>query len=216
MDNYKSNPKADKVAKALRLTFVAAIALLAAGGGISSVSASTSRTLTLVGYIVFTVELAALLAMEVYFFNKRWNLLPSSSSKVCVMTTIAIEKVTRQKNVLLTSECLGRYWQGRSLLSRFSPSEQSTACWKSRCRPTSTISGVRWQETSLRLHSWLSFPNILPSPCGCMWAIQSRRVERKAGLVRPAMLVSRRSRGPTKCRAEARKQQVGFSSAFHN
>ncbi|KAJ3497550.1 hypothetical protein NLG97_g1811 [Lecanicillium saksenae] len=79
-DNHASNPTYEKLAKLLRITFVAAILLLAAGGGTSAVSARVSRSLTLAGYVVFAVELALLTGMQVLFFQRRDRdaLLPSS------------------------------------------------------------------------------------------------------------------------------------------
>lgn len=70
----------------MRLCIFVAIALLAAGGGVSSIGTSsamnTSRTLTLVGYIVFAVMLVVLIAMMAFFWRKKHTLLPSSQA-VC-------------------------------------------------------------------------------------------------------------------------------------
>lgn len=78
MDNYSHSPHSNRIGKGLRLSFVVAIALLAAGGGLSSVNKSVSRILSLVGYIVFAVVLAILIAMELYFLRKRSELIPTS------------------------------------------------------------------------------------------------------------------------------------------
>lgn len=77
-DNHAANPTYEKLAKVLRLTFVAAILLLAAGGGTASASAHISRALTLAGYVVFAVELLLLVAMQAWFFARRRELLRSS------------------------------------------------------------------------------------------------------------------------------------------
>ncbi|KAJ6780935.1 hypothetical protein PWT90_09183 [Aphanocladium album] len=77
-DNHASKPTYEKLGKLLRLTFIAAILLLAAGGGTASVSARVSRALTLAGYVVFAVELALLTGVQVWFLQSRDALLPSS------------------------------------------------------------------------------------------------------------------------------------------
>lgn len=77
-DNHASKPSYDKLAKGLRLTFLAAVMLLAAGGGTASVSASTSRALTLAGYVVFALELVLLTAMQAFLLTRGGGLLPSS------------------------------------------------------------------------------------------------------------------------------------------
>ncbi|KAJ4144521.1 hypothetical protein LMH87_003402 [Akanthomyces muscarius] len=86
-DNHASKPSYDKLAKGLRLTFLAAILLLAAGGGTASVSASTSRALTLAGYVVFALELVLLTAMQAFLLTCG-RLLPSSR-RVLVATLAA-------------------------------------------------------------------------------------------------------------------------------
>lgn len=78
MDNYSHNPTSTKIAKLLRIAFIAAVILFAAGGGVSSFNLSLSRILTLVGYVVFAVVLVVLISMQVYFFGKRLSLTESS------------------------------------------------------------------------------------------------------------------------------------------
>lgn len=78
MDNYSHNPSSTKIAKLLRLSFLAAVILFAAGGGVSSFNLSLSRILTLIGYVVFAVVLFVLIGMQVYFFRKRSTLTTSS------------------------------------------------------------------------------------------------------------------------------------------
>lgn len=78
MDNYSHNPNSAKIAKVLRIAFTAAAILLAAGGGLSSTNRSISKILSLVGYVLFAVVLATLIAMQVYFFQKKSTLLPAS------------------------------------------------------------------------------------------------------------------------------------------
>lgn len=77
-DNHASNPTYERIAKILRLTFVAAIVLLAAGGGTASVDTHVSRGLTLAGYVVFAVELVLLTGMQLHFFPARATLHASS------------------------------------------------------------------------------------------------------------------------------------------
>ncbi|XWW94857.1 hypothetical protein V2A60_002806 [Cordyceps javanica] len=74
-DNHADKPTYHHLAKVLRLTFVAAILLLAAGGGTASVSARLSRALTLAGYVVLAAELVLLTGVQV-----RWWWFSSSSS----------------------------------------------------------------------------------------------------------------------------------------
>ncbi|KAK5996843.1 hypothetical protein PT974_02188 [Cladobotryum mycophilum] len=82
MDNYSSNPRANKMASLIRAGTLVAICLLAAGGGVSSIgtesSQNLSRSLTLAGYIVLAAVLAILIGMALFFWRKRWTLLPSS------------------------------------------------------------------------------------------------------------------------------------------
>lgn len=82
MDNYQNNPRADRIAGLLRFGFIIAVGLLAAGGGVSSIGTKSamnlSRALTLGGYVLFAAVLAVLIAMELFFWKKRWTLLPSS------------------------------------------------------------------------------------------------------------------------------------------
>lgn len=78
MDNYSHNPNSAKVAKLLRIAFTAAAILLAAGGGLSSTNRSISKILSLVGYVLFAVVLATLIAMQFYFLKKKSTLLPAS------------------------------------------------------------------------------------------------------------------------------------------
>ncbi|KAK1246508.1 hypothetical protein MKX08_000310 [Trichoderma sp. CBMAI-0020] len=83
-DNYSSNPRANKIGKILRFCIFVAIGLLSAGGGVSSIGTpsamKTSRTLSLVGYILFAVILGVLIAMMSYFWRKKHTLLPSSQA----------------------------------------------------------------------------------------------------------------------------------------
>ena len=78
LDNYSHNPWSDRIALGLRLALVVAIGLISAGGGLYSSDRSTARVLSLVGYIIFSVMLAILVAMELYFFMKRSELIPTS------------------------------------------------------------------------------------------------------------------------------------------
>ena len=78
MDNYSHNPHSSRIAKGIRLSFVVAIALLVSGGALGSSNQNTARILSLVGYIVFAVVLAILIAMELWFLRKRAELIPSS------------------------------------------------------------------------------------------------------------------------------------------
>ncbi|ATY64473.1 hypothetical protein A9K55_004649 [Cordyceps militaris] len=87
-DNHAAKPAYEKLAKGLRLTFVAAIVLLAAGGGTASASASVSRGLTLAGYVVFALELVLLTAVQAWFWHRSHALLPSSR-RVLVATLAA-------------------------------------------------------------------------------------------------------------------------------
>ncbi|KAM0246893.1 hypothetical protein ACHAQJ_010051 [Trichoderma viride] len=84
LDNYSSNPQANKIGTVLRLCIIVAIGLLAAGGGVSSAGTSsamnTSRTLTLVGYIVFAVVHVVLISIMLFFWKKKHTLLPSSQT----------------------------------------------------------------------------------------------------------------------------------------
>ncbi|KAL7955787.1 hypothetical protein V8C34DRAFT_290715 [Trichoderma compactum] len=84
LDNYSSNPRANKFGVIMRLCIFVAIGLLSAGGGVSSIGTpsamNTSRTLTLVGYIVFAVMLAVLISIMAFFWRKKHTLLPSSQT----------------------------------------------------------------------------------------------------------------------------------------
>ncbi|KAL6907247.1 hypothetical protein GGI43DRAFT_256832 [Trichoderma evansii] len=84
IDNYSSNPRANKIGTILRLCIFIAIGLLASGGGVSSIGTpsamNTSRTLTLVGYVVFAVVLVVLISMMSFFWRKKHTLLPSSQT----------------------------------------------------------------------------------------------------------------------------------------
>ncbi|RFU74339.1 hypothetical protein TARUN_7966 [Trichoderma arundinaceum] len=77
-----SNPRANKIGTILRLCIFVAIGLLAAGGGVSSSGTpsamNTSRTLTLIGYIVFAVVHVVLISIMLFFWRKKHTLLPSS------------------------------------------------------------------------------------------------------------------------------------------
>lgn len=81
LDNFGDGPFTHRITVALRLTFVGAIALLGAGGGIGGVDDAglrhTGHILTLVGYVVFAAELAVLTAMQVYYFTRKSSLVPS-------------------------------------------------------------------------------------------------------------------------------------------
>ena len=77
-DNYSQHPQSHKIVKLLRLSFGLAVGCLAAGGGVLSVSIDLARILSLVGYIIFAVVLAVLIAMEMYFFTRRHDLIESS------------------------------------------------------------------------------------------------------------------------------------------
>lgn len=80
-DNFGDGPFTHRINIALRLTTTAAVGLLSSGGGLSSQTDNdlrhTGHILTLVGYIVFIVELAVLTAMQVYYHTRRTTLLPS-------------------------------------------------------------------------------------------------------------------------------------------
>lgn len=78
MDNYSHSPHSTRIAQGIRLASVVAVALLVAGGAIVSDNEHTGRILSLAGYIVFAVVLATLLAMELWFFRKQSELIPSS------------------------------------------------------------------------------------------------------------------------------------------
>ncbi|KAM0451197.1 hypothetical protein ACHAPV_010041 [Trichoderma viride] len=84
IDNYSSNPRANKIGSILRFCIFVAIGLLSAGGGISSIGTpsamNTSRALSLVGYILFAVILGVLIAMISFFWRKKETLLPSSQA----------------------------------------------------------------------------------------------------------------------------------------
>ncbi|KAL7794395.1 hypothetical protein V8C37DRAFT_376485 [Trichoderma ceciliae] len=84
LDNYSSNPRANKISSILRIFIFVAIGLLAAGGGVSSIgttsSMNISRTLTLVGYIVFAVVHVVLISIMTFFWRKKHTLLPSSQA----------------------------------------------------------------------------------------------------------------------------------------
>lgn len=78
IDNYSHNPHSTTIAQGIRLASVVAVALLVAGGAIVSDNEHTGRILSLVGYIVFAVVLATLIAMELWFFRKQSELTASS------------------------------------------------------------------------------------------------------------------------------------------
>lgn len=81
MDNFGDGPFTHRITVGLRLTFVAAIALLGAGGGIGSQPdpdlVHTGHNLVLAGYIVFAAELVALTLMQVYYHARKSSLRPS-------------------------------------------------------------------------------------------------------------------------------------------
>ncbi|KAK5168340.1 uncharacterized protein LTR77_006909 [Saxophila tyrrhenica] len=77
-DNFSQVPRLHLMVKLLRIGFIPAGGLLAAGGGISSDQPTLGRTLALAGYVVFAAILIALIAMELYFWTLRSSLIPSS------------------------------------------------------------------------------------------------------------------------------------------
>ncbi|TWU74123.1 hypothetical protein ED733_005258 [Metarhizium rileyi] len=81
LDNFGDGAFTHRITVGLRLAFVAAVALLGAGGGIGSQPdpglVHTGHTLVLAGYIVFAVELAVLTSMQVYYHARRSGLRPS-------------------------------------------------------------------------------------------------------------------------------------------
>lgn len=78
IDNYSHHPISNKIGSALRASYVIAVALLAAGGGLVTSDGKIARILGLVGYAILAVELAVLIGMEVYFFMRRHELLQTS------------------------------------------------------------------------------------------------------------------------------------------
>ncbi|KAK2598012.1 hypothetical protein QQS21_005849 [Conoideocrella luteorostrata] len=81
LDNFGDGPFTHRINVALRLTFVGAVGLLGAGGGIGSQDDAgprhTGHLLTLIGYIVFAVELMVLTLMQIYYYTRKANLLHS-------------------------------------------------------------------------------------------------------------------------------------------
>ncbi|KIE04036.1 hypothetical protein MAJ_00567, partial [Metarhizium majus ARSEF 297] len=81
MDNFGDGPFTHRITVGLRLTFVGAIALLGAGGGIGSQPdpdlVHTGHNLVLAGYIVFAAELVALTLMQVYYHARKSSPQPS-------------------------------------------------------------------------------------------------------------------------------------------
>ncbi|PTB65666.1 hypothetical protein BBK36DRAFT_1121231 [Trichoderma citrinoviride] len=86
LDNYTTPSRAKTITALMRATIIIAIGLLAAGGGISSLGTPSathlSRTLTLVGYIVFAVMHAALVAIMSFFYRRRKDTLVPSSRTI--------------------------------------------------------------------------------------------------------------------------------------
>ncbi|TFB02663.1 hypothetical protein CCMA1212_005444 [Trichoderma ghanense] len=82
LDNHTSPSRTRTLTALMRGTIAAAICLLAAGGGISSLDTPfgmhLSRTLTLVGYIVFAVMHIVLIGIMGFYWRRRKTLLPSS------------------------------------------------------------------------------------------------------------------------------------------
>lgn len=89
IDNFRDNPRTNTIARALRFTFVIAIVLLSAGGGLSATSRTIARALSLAGYGVFAAELAILIAIEVYYFVRRHELYPSSRRVRTIVVSIS-------------------------------------------------------------------------------------------------------------------------------
>lgn len=63
----------------------------------TSSAMNTSRTLTLVGYIVFAVVLAVLISMMSYFYKKKHTLLPSSQAVCNYLAVTIISQVFTDK-----------------------------------------------------------------------------------------------------------------------
>ncbi|KND94044.1 hypothetical protein TOPH_00926 [Tolypocladium ophioglossoides CBS 100239] len=82
MDNFSHNPHSNRIGSLLRAAFVIATALLSAGGALGSQTSSDTRSighaLTLAGYVIFAVELVTLTGMQLYFWTRRSEFLPSS------------------------------------------------------------------------------------------------------------------------------------------
>jgi hypothetical protein len=78
MDNFSHVPSMPKIVKLMRLSFVPAIGLLAAGGGIVSTQPNLGRILTLVGYALFAALLCTLIGIELYLLRISSTLIPSS------------------------------------------------------------------------------------------------------------------------------------------
>lgn len=79
MDNYSHDDRARKAAVLLRLGFAAAIVLFIASGAMSGVEnlLHVSRVLSVVGYVVFAVILAVLIAMQLFFrFTRQHEISP--------------------------------------------------------------------------------------------------------------------------------------------
>ncbi|KAL7811644.1 hypothetical protein V8C26DRAFT_408569 [Trichoderma gracile] len=82
LDNHTTPSRARTLTGLMRGALAIALCLLVAGGAISSFDTPfemyLSRTLTLVGYIVFAVMHAALIAIMGFYWRRKNNLLPSS------------------------------------------------------------------------------------------------------------------------------------------
>lgn len=81
MDNFGDGPFTHRITVGLRLTFIAAVGLLGAGGGIGSQPnpdlVRTGHDLVLAGYIIFAAELVVLTGMQVYYHTRKASLRPS-------------------------------------------------------------------------------------------------------------------------------------------
>ncbi|KAF2482067.1 hypothetical protein BDY17DRAFT_176646 [Neohortaea acidophila] len=89
IDNYSHHPISNKIGSALRASYVIAVALLAAGGGLVTSDGKIARILGLVGYAILAVELAVLIGMEVCFFMRRHELLQTSRKVILASFAIA-------------------------------------------------------------------------------------------------------------------------------
>lgn len=78
LDNFSNNTRTDRLFTGLRVSFLPAIAFLSAGSSLATTQPKLSLTFSLIGYVLFAIILATIIAIQVYFWTKRNALIPSS------------------------------------------------------------------------------------------------------------------------------------------